>query len=263
MKWITKIVLVGALVCGFLGLCSSVAWAATPADACFNFDTATGTIVQYYAFENNDTNQPACPTAVDIPTRIQNVPVEILGLGSFMEHSLTSVTIPSGVTAIEVSAFSRNGLTSVTIPASVVSIDNFAFSDNQLTSVTLLEGLQQIGFNAFSGNLLHDITVPTTVEQIAVGSPASNGMFAGTSVFGAQGPGVAQFWENIRVRRGQSTQISQAPDVEQALQQIWYLRVHLADPANPKNFVDNLNLAQYFDADWSVLPGQGYILAAT
>ena len=35
---------------------SDVAWAATPTtEACFDFDSATKTIIQYYANENNDT----------------------------------------------------------------------------------------------------------------------------------------------------------------------------------------------------------------
>ena len=59
--------------------------------------------------------------------------------------SLTSVTLPNTLTAVEAYAFcSCSALTSVTIPASVREIGDNAFSSCALTSVTLPKGLKKL-----------------------------------------------------------------------------------------------------------------------
>ena len=66
-------------------------------------------------------------------------------------HSLTSVTISSGVTSIGDLAFAWcENLTSVTIPKSVTSIGDHAFMDAGLTSVDLPSGTE-LGANVFHG----------------------------------------------------------------------------------------------------------------
>ncbi len=83
--------------------------------------------------------------------------------------SLTSITIPEGVTSIGSYAFSDcSSLTSITIPEGVTSIGNNAFSDcSSLTSITIPEGVTSIGNNAFSScfNLI-SITIPESVTSI-------------------------------------------------------------------------------------------------
>jgi hypothetical protein len=58
-------------------------------------------------------------TVVNIPPRIQNLPVTTIGSEAFYKKQLTSVIIPNSVTTIEGAAFSQNRLTSVTIGANV------------------------------------------------------------------------------------------------------------------------------------------------
>ena len=53
-----------------------------------------------------------------------------IGLYTFSENNLTSVTIPDSVISIGDFAFYNNLLTSVVIPDSVTSIGDFAFSEN-------------------------------------------------------------------------------------------------------------------------------------
>ncbi|MDR0855790.1 MAG: leucine-rich repeat domain-containing protein, partial [Clostridiales bacterium] len=67
--------------------------------------------------------------------------------------SLTSITIPAGVTSIGNYAFRYcNGLTSITIPAGVTSLGSFAFANcSGLTSITIPAGVTSIGSSAFSG----------------------------------------------------------------------------------------------------------------
>jgi hypothetical protein len=90
-------------------------------------------------------------TAVNIPAKIQNLPVtEISGFGSNMK--ITSVTIPNGVTTILAQAFSTcSQLTNVTIPSSVKSIAVGAFENCQrLANITIPASVTEIKMYAFS-----------------------------------------------------------------------------------------------------------------
>jgi|GEM_PF-3015766 len=151
-------------------------YAATPPDSCFNFNAGTNTIIDYYDNENNDSGQPACPRAVDIPSTIGGVNVTTIGDSAFSGNQLTSLTIPSSVTTIGNYAFSGNQLTSLTIPSSVTTIGNSAFSNNQLTSLTIPSSVTTIGNYAFSGNQLTSLTIPSSVTTIGDSAFISNNL---------------------------------------------------------------------------------------
>jgi hypothetical protein len=128
---------------------------------------------------------------VNIPAKIQNLPVTIIGDSAFLgDKNITSVTIPNGVLSIRGRAFeSCTGLTSVSIPNSVLDIGGMAFSGcTGLTSVSIPNSVQSIGDTAFSGcNKLTSITIPTSVTII--GSGAFSGCTSLTSVtFGGSIP---------------------------------------------------------------------------
>ena len=98
------------------------------------------------------------------------VNLKSIGYHAFYDcSSLTSVTIPNGVTSIGDFAFSGcSSLTSVTIPNGVTSIEFYAFSGcSSLTSVTIPDGVTSIEDSAFFGcNNLTSVTIPDGVTSI-------------------------------------------------------------------------------------------------
>jgi len=96
--------------------------------------------------------------------------VAIAGSAFFgCSSSLTSITIPAGVTSIGDEAFyGCDSLTSVTIPAGVTSIGNFVFEGcSSLTSITIPEGVTSIGGRAFfQCKGLTSIAIPQGVTSI-------------------------------------------------------------------------------------------------
>ena len=84
---------------------------------------------------------------------------------------MTSITIPSTVTSIEIYAFERtSNLTSVTFAegSQLTSIGQEAFRNaSSLTSITIPSGVTSIGNNAFEGaRSLTSITIPSSVTSI-------------------------------------------------------------------------------------------------
>lgn len=98
--------------------------------------------------------------------------VTTIGHHAFYCCGLTSVTIPNGVTSIEVAAFAGcNSLTSVIIPNSVTNIGDQSFAScHNLDSITLPNSIESIGFSAFGGTGINAIQIPESVTNIAVGA---------------------------------------------------------------------------------------------
>jgi len=110
-------------------------------------------------------------TVVNIPAKIQNLPVTEIGRSAFEgNRSITSVTIPNGVTSIGNNAFKNcNSLTNVTIPSSVKSIGSSAFYGcTKLTSITIPTSVTSIEDSVFSDCYgLTSITIPASVTKIS------------------------------------------------------------------------------------------------
>ncbi|MBR2428605.1 MAG: leucine-rich repeat protein, partial [Alistipes sp.] len=112
------------------------------------------------------------------------VNLKTIGIYAFCNcSSLTSITIPDGVTVIGGYAFyGCSSLTSITIPDNVVSIENSAFSScSSLTSITIPDGVTSIEDDAFRGcSSLTSITIPDGVTSI--GERAFQGCSSLTSI---------------------------------------------------------------------------------
>ena len=86
--------------------------------------------------------------------------------------SLTSITIPEGVTSIESGVFyGCSSLTSITIPEGVTSIESGVFYGcSSLTSITIPNGVTSIDYRAFYDcTSLTSITIPDGVTSIESG----------------------------------------------------------------------------------------------
>ena len=105
-----------------------------------------------------------------IPGVIEGTKVVGIGYGAFSDcSSLTSVTIPDGVTSIGFDAFEKcSSLTSVVIPGSVTSIGNGAFEGcSSLTSVVIPNSVTSIGDGAFRD--CSSLTIYCEAEKQPVG----------------------------------------------------------------------------------------------
>jgi len=116
------------------------------------------------------TDYTGTDTVLTIPSEIDGYRVTKIGGNAFSScKTLTSVTIPEGVSSIGNKAFSYcYELINITIPEGVSSIGNNAFSFcEKLTSITLPDSLTSIGNGAFySCDSLTNITLPDSVASI-------------------------------------------------------------------------------------------------
>jgi hypothetical protein len=74
---------------------------------------------------------------VNIPPRIKNLPVTVIGPEAFKNKQLVGITIPLGVTSIGKAGFAENQLIEVTIPSSVTAVGGWAFAKNALVNVII------------------------------------------------------------------------------------------------------------------------------
>ena len=108
-------------------------------------------IMVYGNYVNEYAGEIVIPETVTYESK--TYPVTQIKSQAFKSSSVTSVTIPNGVTYIGAYAFDFcKDLTSVTIPNSVTSIGNAAFYGcSGLTSVTIPNSVTSIGGAAFYG----------------------------------------------------------------------------------------------------------------
>ena len=105
---------------------------------------------------------------------MSNTLVNTIGVFTFYScTSLTSITLPEGMTSIRNHAFNNcSSLTSITLPEGMTSIGDSAFYDcPSLTSITLPEGLTSIGNHTFYRCIsLTSITLQDGLTSIGEGA---------------------------------------------------------------------------------------------
>ena len=103
-------------------------------------------------------------TSITIPDGVTSI-----GSSAFYDCSLRGITIPSSVTSIGSSAFYGCGyMTRITIPDSVTSIGSFAFYNCQsMTRITIPDGVTSIGPSTFYNCWrMTDVTIGNGVKSI-------------------------------------------------------------------------------------------------
>ncbi len=154
-KRILFLLLALCLVVGLIPAASAAGAAVEPhAD---NTVTVDGIIYQLYDTYASVYGYDGEPTELVIASEVEGLPVtSIKGCAFNGCKSLTTITIPEGITSINYDAFAESGLTQVDIPASVTAIGLRAFElCPNLTAINVAEGNEK--FYSFDGVLYgHD-----------------------------------------------------------------------------------------------------------
>ena len=153
--------------------------------------TGNNTVEVTYSDRDNNTYSGS----VSIPETVTNNGTEYsvtkIGEYAFQSSSVTSVSMPEGITSIDYNAFKGcQNLESVTLPESLTTLGSYAFimckllktikipsgvtaipgqcfdGCSSLESVTIPEGVTAIGAYAFSGCNLKALTLPESLEKI-------------------------------------------------------------------------------------------------
>jgi hypothetical protein len=274
LKNIGKLLLVIAIAIGTTSIWSSSASAATPPDSCFDFNSGTGTIVDYYDNEGNNGGNPACTRDVDIPSTIGGNPVLVVGTNSFSDDAITSLTIPSSVTTIEQWAFRYNDITTLTIPNTILSIGEGAFDENQISTLTLGNGLTIIENDAFRRNYISVLTIPDSVITIEEFAFSLNNItelnlgdsvetigfqaFPGNKIVSVNLPasvtsiGAQAFMGQSSIDGEEVEVIMDSGDpaqIQPYMDEIFFARLYTADPSNPASLTDEVLTEQGIGGD--------------
>jgi hypothetical protein len=102
--------------------------------------------------------------SINIPPRIQNMPVTEIGPDSIGDRWFIKATIPDTVVNIMDFSFSGNLIREVNFPGKISEIGNGAFMNNRLTSIVIPDSVKRIGYRAFFNNPLKSISIGGNVE---------------------------------------------------------------------------------------------------
>lgn len=115
---------------------------------------------------------------LNIPATLYGQPVIAIGTSAFSSNqTLSSVTIPNGVTSIGDNAFnSCPKLASVTLPDSITSIGSSAFGNCPLLSGVIVPKSAKVAANAFNGTKMESKSSQSTADS----TPSSHDSSAST-----------------------------------------------------------------------------------
>lgn len=135
-------------------------------------ENLTAKVTHNFEKDGKGYNYVGLASHIDVPETIQvednSYTVTAIGACAFeICESLTSISLPSTITAIGSSSFEGSGLTSIIIPENVNTIGVYAFRDCFfLTDITLPDHLESIGKGAFSSTAITSLTLPEGMTEI-------------------------------------------------------------------------------------------------
>ena len=102
--------------------------------------------------------------SINVPPRINGKSVTEIGLNTFADLEMASITIPDSIKKIDDYSFSGNFLRNFIIPRKVKEIGIGAFMFNELSHIVIPKSVRKIGYRAFCNNPLKSITIGSNVE---------------------------------------------------------------------------------------------------
>jgi len=122
-------------------------------------DNGTVTLVKYIGSD----------TEVKVPSKINNIAVEVIGAGTFKSTSaIKKVTLPSTIKTIANDSFRESAVETVNLPSGLTQIGDAAFYKcYYLKDVTFPSGLESIGQSAFEQCFVFTkIVLPETLSEM-------------------------------------------------------------------------------------------------
>ena len=182
---------------------------------CTNYNVPFKSLIQYSKSSDGKSikieKYTGTDTVVVIPDKIDGLPVTSIAGYAFNGTNVTSITLPSGMTALDGYAlYGASKLTTVKFPSGLTSIGSYAFEFctslksitipntvtsigtgafygcNSLASVNLGTGVKTIGKCAFTNTALTSVTIPkstTSIGEYAFGYTYSDSVYTAVSGF--------------------------------------------------------------------------------
>ena len=121
-------------------------------ESCFEFNTATNAITNYYTNQSNNINNLACPLEITIPSAIGGVAVQRITDNGFYQSKIQSVVLNEGLVEITGSGFASSDLRYIHIPSTLTSLGADQFDNTKLESLYIPASVNNIGMSFLYGN---------------------------------------------------------------------------------------------------------------
>lgn len=109
---------------------------------------------------------------VNIPERINEKKVEVIGKYAFKSKNLASVSLPSTLLKVEDGAFAGNSIKILNLPSALNIIEQNAFCYNDIENILIPEKVKKIGLKAFGGNPIKKVEIDNYKGSVSIGAEA-------------------------------------------------------------------------------------------
>ncbi|NLC48059.1 MAG: leucine-rich repeat domain-containing protein, partial [Tenericutes bacterium] len=147
-------------------------------DNCFDFDSSTGTIIEYYDYQNDNSSNPICPTDVVIPSKINGVTVREIGSWAFAYYNYATYNENNNNDTVLLSNSTEKYTVSNLSTKNTKNIKNINTGSNKaialrhekITSVVIPDTVEIIGDSSFIVNEITSLVIPNSVTYIGAGA---------------------------------------------------------------------------------------------